>query len=75
MNFQTESITDVAMKASLPAGVAGMNLFGISLPDWVQILTAIYVFLLGVDKLYIMFLRYRQDRNKLLHEIKDEPKE
>jgi hypothetical protein len=72
MNFQTESITDVAMKATLPVGVTSMNLFGISLPDWVQILTAIYVFLLGVDKIYLMFLRYREARNKELHEIKDE---
>jgi hypothetical protein len=60
MNFQTESITDVAMKATLPVGVTSMNLFGISLPDWVQILTAIYVFVLGVDKIYLMFLRYRE---------------
>lgn len=75
MNFQADSITDVVGKAALPVGVTGMNLFGISLPDWVQILTGVYVFLMGVDKMYLMFLRYREDRNKLLHEIKDEPKE
>ena len=72
MNFQTDSITDIAAKATVPVGVASMNLFGISLPDWVQILTGIYVFLLGVDKIYLMFLRYREQRNKQLHEIKDE---
>lgn len=72
MNFQTETITDVVTKATLPVTVTGLNFFGISLPDWVQIFTAIYVFALGVDKIYLMFLRYRESRNKELHEIKDE---
>lgn len=73
MDFHTESVADIAARATLPVGVASMNLFGISLPDWVQILTGIYVFLLAVDKAYLMFLRYREARNKELHEIKHEP--
>lgn len=72
MNIQTETVSDVITKAGPPVAVSGLTLFGFSLPDLVQIATGIYVTLLALDKIYIMFLRYREDRNKTLHEIKGE---
>lgn len=72
MNYQTETVSDVITKAGPPVAVSGLTLFGFTLPDLVQIATGIYVTLMAIDKMYIMFLRYREQRNKVLHEIKDQ---
>lgn len=56
---QTETVSDVAKTLSLPATTVGLNLFGISLPDIVQILTALYLVFLGVDKGWTLYLRYK----------------
>jgi hypothetical protein len=72
MNYQTETVSDVITKAGPPVAVSGLTLFGFTLPDLVQIATGIYVTLMALDKMYIMFLRYREERNKTLHAIKDQ---
>lgn len=72
MFFQnTETITDAIVKASPVAAASGLTFMGCTLPEVVQILSGIYAFLLAVDKIYMMFLRYRESRNKDLHAIKD----
>lgn len=70
--MQTDSITEMATKAGVPVTVSGLTAFGVSLPEIVQVLTGLYVFLMAVDKLYIMIIRYRENRLKELHEIKGE---
>jgi hypothetical protein len=72
MTFDADTATELLTKAGPPVTVSSLTFFGVALPDIVQIATAVYVVLLGIDKLYLMFLRYREDRNKLLHEIKGE---
>lgn len=62
----TDTITDMATKASLPVTVSGMNLFGVPLPDIVQIATIVYVILLGINQAYTLYKRIKD---------KDEPKE
>lgn len=62
IDHNTETITDMVSKAALPVGVSGLTLFGVSLPDLVQMLTCIYVVFMTLDKCYVMFLRYKASR-------------
>lgn len=68
---QSESISDAAQKLSLPVATVGLNLFGISLPDIVQILTGLYLLFLVTDKAYTLFLKYKH-RDQPLERRKDE---
>lgn len=58
---------DFAVKASPPAGVAGITFLGVSLPDWVLILTLVYtvlaLFALVRDK-YLKPWRDKRERSK-----------
>lgn len=56
---QTESITDVAKNLSLPATTLGLNVYGVSLPDIVQILTGVYLVFLVIDKVYTLHLKHK----------------
>jgi disulfide bond formation protein DsbB len=40
-----DQAADLAVKASVPAGVSGLTVLGVSLPDWVLLLTALYTVL------------------------------
>lgn len=55
--MKTHQDTIVAVSAAPPAGISGMTLLGVSLPDWVLIATALYTalatFVLIRDKFYI----------------------
>lgn len=64
---QQDNISDMAAKATLPVTVSGMTLWGVPIPEIVQILTAVYVAVLVADKIFGIYLRYKY-RN-------DEPKE
>lgn len=54
MNQTTETGAAMATKAAPPIAVAGANLLGVPVPDWIQILTLIYVALMIVHKLWHM---------------------
>lgn len=62
MNLKTD--TAVVAVGAPPAGISGMTLLGLSLPDWVLIGTAIYtvlaLFVLIRDKFY---LPWKEKRN------------
>lgn len=63
--MKTETVTDIATRASLPVTVSGLNFFGVSLPDLVQIATFVYVVLLGASKAYDLYKRVKnQDESK-----------
>lgn len=59
INKMHESATEVMAKMAPPVTVSGMTLFGIPIPEVVQILTAIYVFFMAVDKVFVLYLRYK----------------
>lgn len=40
-----DTATGIALKAAPPAGVGGLTILGVSLPDWILILTLIYTVL------------------------------
>lgn len=56
MQQQTETGAAVAAKLSPPATILAAQIAGITVADWVQWLTLIYVFLLVVHKLWKMGL-------------------
>lgn len=60
---QHETISDVAAKASPVVAASGINMFtSITLPDIIQYVSLLYAVLLAVDKLYVMYVRYRDAR-------------
>lgn len=65
MNYfhQQDNISDMATKAALPVTVSGMSVFGVPVPDLVQIITLIYVIIMAVDKGYSFYLRFK-NRNE-----------
>lgn len=71
---QTETLSDAAQKLSLPVTTVGLNLFGISLPDIVQILTGLYLLFLVTDKVYTLYLKYKH-RNNPIERRKNEQSE
>jgi hypothetical protein len=64
--MQTENITDIAAKASIPVSVSGMTVYGVLLPDVILILTGLYTVLLIINQARI-FYKWMKG--------KDEPKE
>lgn len=66
MNLQTEPISDMAMKASLPVTVSGLTLFGVTVPELIQLGTLVYVVAMAANQIYLFILRLRH---------KNEPKE
>lgn len=66
----SETVTDMVTKAGPALAVSGLTFFGISLPDLVQLLTGIYVLLMACDKAYMIYLRYKKDKQGV-----DEPQE
>ena len=47
--MKTETLSEAA-RAAPPMGVGGLTRFGVTLSDWVLILTAIYTMFLIIDK-------------------------
>lgn len=57
----TETVTDMVSKAGPALAVSGLTLFGISLPDLVQILTVVYLLFMLADKAYVLYLRRKHE--------------
>ena len=49
-----ETLTAMTAKVAPPASVIGANWLGFSVPEWIQLLTLIYVVLLVLHKLFEM---------------------
>jgi hypothetical protein len=60
-NYTT--ISDELVKISPPAAVGGFALFGIPLPELIQIGTLIYLVFIIVDKGYALFRKFK-DRGR-----------
>jgi hypothetical protein len=58
----TESISELLTKAAPPVTVTSLNLYGVTLPDIVQIVTLVYLVVLVADKLYAMYQKYKEDK-------------
>lgn len=54
----TDTAADIISKAAPPLAVSGLTMFGIGIPELVQLITLIYVSVMLVDKLYVMYLRH-----------------
>lgn len=63
MTFQTENISDIAAKASIPVGVTGMTIYGIPLPEVVFLLTIVYTILLIINQAYVLY-KWVRGRNE-----------
>lgn len=64
--MNSENITDIAAKASIPVSVSGMTVYGVALPDVILLLTGVYTILLIINQARIFYKWLRG---------KDEPKE
>lgn len=60
MTPERHHMIEEAVKASPPAAVAGMTIFGVSLPDWAALLACIYTAWLIGEKLYLAINRRRE---------------
>lgn len=64
MNFPNyATVTDEMIKMSPPATVSGLYLFGVPLPDLIQVGTAIYVVWILAEKGYALYQRIKQKRD------------
>jgi hypothetical protein len=53
--MNSDSVTDIAAKASIPVSVSGITMYGVSLPDIILILTGIYTVLLIINQGHIFY--------------------
>jgi hypothetical protein len=64
MNLTQETVASVAAKATTkaapPAVVAGLNWYGITLPELVQLVTLIWLLILIVDKVWSLYRNGRK---------------
>jgi len=64
MTPERQQLLEETVKASPPAAVAGLTVFGISLPDWAALLACIYTAWLIGEKIYHAFQRRRQQKRR-----------
>jgi hypothetical protein len=65
MTPERHHMIEEAVKASPPAAVAGMTIFGVSLPDWAALLACIYTaWLLGEKALHYWNRRQEKKRRR-----------
>jgi hypothetical protein len=64
MTPERHHMIEEAVKASPPAAVAGMTIFGVSLPDWAALLACIYTTWLIGEKIYHYMNRKRQFKRR-----------
>ena len=67
------TIADVTAKALPPLGVSGLQFFGVSLPDWVLILTLVYTVLSIAVLVRDKILRRFKGGDRRLKEDSHEP--
>ena len=60
----SDTAADIAAKVMPPVAVSGLTLFGVSIPELVQLVTLIYVSVMIIDKIYIIALRHLDTRKK-----------
>lgn len=64
MNITQETVTSVAAKATTkaapPAVVAGLNWYGITLPELVQLVSLIWLLILIVDKVWALWRQWKK---------------
>lgn len=53
------TITELVTKAGPPLTVTSLNLFGVALPDIVQIVTIVYLIVLVAEKLYTIYKKHK----------------
>jgi len=57
------TFTEEAAKVAPPAVVTGLNIFGVALPDIIQILTLVYLFIVIADKGWSLYKRFKDKEN------------
>lgn len=62
-HLNSAELATEGLKVSPPAAVTGMTMFGYPIPELVQFVTLIYVAVMLSDKLYSMWVRYRESKN------------
>lgn len=65
--MNTETVSELLLKASPPVTISGLTFAGIDVPGLVQLGTLFYVLLMAVDKMYVLYIRIR-DRQKAKNE-------
>lgn len=64
MIITQETVTSVAAKAATkaapPAVVAGLNWYGITLPELVQLVTLVWLLVLIVDKVWSLYREWKK---------------
>lgn len=60
----SDTAADIVAKVMPPVAVSGLTLFGVSIPELVQLVTLIYVSVMIIDKVYIIALRHLDTRKK-----------
>jgi hypothetical protein len=64
MTPERHHMIEEAVKASPPAAVAGMTIFGVSLPDWAALLACIYTAWLIGEKVYHAIQKRRLQKRR-----------
>lgn len=60
MTPERQQLLEETVKASPPAAIAGMSVFGISLPDWAAIASIIYIAVLLGEKWWVWHNKRKQ---------------
>ncbi len=64
MSPERHQLIEETVKASPPAAIAGLTVFGISLPDWAALLACIYTAWLIGEKVYHAIQKRRLQKRR-----------
>lgn len=64
MSFLHGGAIGDSVKAAPPVTVSGMEFGGMDVPEIIQILTAVYVVVMILDKCFQLYLRYKNRKNE-----------